>query len=161
MDKIVSALSGIMSNRAVQSLIVFGLLMYPSGYVHEYGHAAVCEYYNLEYEINWTALSIVCNDVPPHALLYYWAAGGVVAAAVFALGIIPAIVYRRIGIMIGLIAVSWSQLFNALLEMSAHTWYITEREPAQALAMLFSLSVLVFLWYNFGILRRKEDLRAR
>ncbi len=161
MDKIAAALSGILGSRAAQSLIVFGLLMYPAVYVHEYGHAAVCEYYNLDYEINWEALSISCPGMPHHALPYYWAAGGVIAAAVFSLGAVPAAVHGRTGIMIGVIAVCWSQLFNAALETFAHAWYVAEREPAQALAMLFSISVLVFLWSRYGILRRRENIRTR
>lgn len=62
----------------LKSTIVFGLLFYPIGLVHETGHAVVCISQDGTFPLDWFffKLAVVCNPVPSPPELY-WSMGGI------------------------------------------------------------------------------------
>jgi hypothetical protein len=140
----------------VNKTIILGLLSfagftYLTTYAHEYGHAAVCALYGLEWKIDvgWAfeARTMTCS-AEPGSLQLYWAAGGIGGATASALAMAAA-KWHRLALVGGIPHVV-ANLSIMGGETLAHAWYVSGGLGPFLLANIPVMSALIYLLSRYS-----------
>lgn len=107
------------------AIATIGILFFPTGFVHEFGHIVVCVYSGFDYTffIGDLALNVQCSNTPQD-VLWYFAFGGVFGmVASLALFAIP-LVRKNKGIFIGVSVTAFDHFLKSIFETFTHSAYL-------------------------------------
>ena len=125
------------------AIAIFLALTIPIGYVHEIGHALVCDYEHLDHKITIKSFGITtkCSGQPQNFTLFT-ASGGVLASLV-SITMFALIPYRPA--KIALVSLAVIHAVNALVETFLYNSY--RQNPQMWSIILNTLNIAVFILF--------------
>ena len=134
------------------SIIVTAGLFVPIAYIHEIGHALICELDGHDVTIvikNGIASQVLCQGTPSNSMFYYAFGGLLGMFASFSLLIPWKWTIRNKGVLVGAFTNATIHGVTAIVETFAHDWYVTDISAASIVTgvpvgLAFSIFLIIF-----------------